>query len=278
MTTDRKHCTGEALWNIRDVHADWARPFHHLAFQDSEQRILPGQYQCDDLKKISNMVLVQDDFLPETLWHDLIQATGIFWEARTGWSIRLKRQTDGFCCSEYRKRSQRLSQTQIDAIEDSMCATANHMWQQFADLLLTEPDAITHIHTWINNGPLADGQAGRYHFTHYDCDEYLEFSKGLYRFPPYAAVFYLNIPTESEGGVIWFPEIKQGVIPKNNRLAIFDARLAHTVLPVIASARKPRVVMVLNLWDYATRDEQFELSNGVCGYTDDRRSELVWHS
>ncbi|MEM6406644.1 MAG: 2OG-Fe(II) oxygenase, partial [Pseudomonadota bacterium] len=97
-------------------------------------------------------------------------------------------------------------------------------------------------------------------------------------FPPYAAVFYLNIPAESEGGAIWFPEIKQGVIPQNNRLAIFDARLAHTVLPIVASAKKPRVVMVLNLWDYATRDEQFELSNGVCGYTEDRRSELTWHS
>lgn len=280
MTTTHKSYTGNDLWDIRHIHTDWAKPFHQLPFQDNEQRILPDKYQCEHLKKIKNMVLVQDSFLPDTLFHSLIQSTRIFWEGKTGWSIRLKKETDAsqFCRSEYRKRSQQFSQVEIDAIENSMCDTANHLWQQFANLLITEPADITHIHTWINNGPLADGQMGRYHFTHYDCDEYLEFSKGLYRFPPYAAVFYLNIPTESEGGTIWFPEIKQGVTPKNNRLAIFDARLAHTVLPVMASAKKPRIVMVLNLWDYATRDEQFELSNGICGYTADRRPELIWHS
>ncbi|MEM6406623.1 MAG: hypothetical protein AAF669_08570, partial [Pseudomonadota bacterium] len=163
MTATRTNYTGKDLWDIRDIHANWARPFHQLPFQDNEQRILPDEYQCEHLKKIKNMVLVQDNFLPDTLFHNLIQSTGIFWEKRTGWSIRLKKETNTnqFCCSEYRKRSQRFSQVEIDAIESSMCDTANHLWQQFADLLITEPTDITHIHTWINNGPLADGQTGR---------------------------------------------------------------------------------------------------------------------
>ena len=210
----------------------------------------------------------------------LIQTTSLFWEKGEGWSIRLQQDTQKNLFERVKKRKRTTSFTteQVDLIEYAMRDTANHLWKKFATLLISQPNKISHLHTWINTGPLSDGQAGRYHFTHYDCDEYLEFSKGLYRFPPYAAVLYLNIPEESEGGNIWFPEIKQGVVPKNNRIAIFDARLAHTVLPSIASAKKPRIVMVMNLWDYATRDEQFELSNGILGYTTNRKDELIWHS
>lgn len=269
----------ETPWDICQVHEHWPKPHPELAFAAERQRILPAQYQCDDLRRLERSLLVQDDFLPAAeldgfhhALQQLLQSYG------RNWSLRLQRDPGGreFSLSPRRKHSARLGRAETALIEGRMQYVVNHLWAGFGELLITRPEAISHIHSWINTGALADSQRGRYHFTHYDCDEYLEFSKGLYRFPAYAAVFYASIPEHCEGGATWFPEIQQGVIPKTNRLAIFDARLAHAVLPMVAARREARCVMVMNLWDYETRDEQYELSHGILGYTRNRRDELQW--
>lgn len=265
---------GEELWNTNKAHLSWEELYHELPDHPAPQRILPDSYQCHELKKQPNLLLVKDNFLPP----DLLETIQSLSFEHGSWSIRFTKpqETNLFVPSEKRKRNGSLPKDVANAMEHNMLAISNQLWTDFHSFLLNRPNEISHLHAWTNIGPLNELQAGKYHFTHYDCDEYLEFSKGLYRFPPYAAVLYLNIPEDCEGGVTWFPEIKQGVIPKTNRLAIFDARLAHSVLPVLAPVRKPRVVMVMNLWDYETRDEQYELTNGILGYTENRRRELEW--
>ena len=267
---------GKALWDMRRAHLSWDRLCPELASSHFSypQRILPEAYQCNELRKQPGLFMIKDHFLSP----DLLEIIQRLTFEHGGWSIRLQKPEleNSFTKSPKRKHPFELSQQNADAMEDAMLTIANRFWSDFHGFLFNQPEKIHFLHTWINCGPLSGFQAGKYHFTHYDCDEYLEFSKGLYRFPPYAAVFYIHIPEVSEGGVTWFPEIRQGVIPKTNRLALFDARLAHSVLPVVASVLKPRIVMVMNLWDYETRDEQFELTNGVLGYTQDRKGELEW--
>ena len=268
---------GKALWDIKKVKASWQEPCHELAFATKDQRILPEEFQCRDLRRLNHVLIIQEHFLSAEMLAGIQQKIQILSLVKS-WSVRLQHnlQAGQFEKSSRRPKVANISSEDSEAIENDMLGIVNQFWKAYSKLLITRPNEISHIQAWINTGPLADGQAGRYHFTHYDCDEYLEFSKGLYRFPAYAVVFYITIPKDCEGGAIWFPEIKQGVLPNTNLLAIFDARLAHAVLPVVAPVREPRIVMVMNLWDYETRDEHYELTNGILGYTENRRDELQW--
>jgi hypothetical protein len=267
---------GEALWDIKTVRESWQKPFHELAFTEKKQRILPSEYQADHLRRFQKVLIVKDQLLGATELANIQKASEYMNKTR-GWSVKFKRDehSDLFLRQTVGKRTQKITEEEVVLIEESMQQVVNLVWSELFSFLMTEPENIHYVNTWINNGPLP-AQSGRYHFTHYDCDEYLEFSKGLFRFPAYAAVFYIDISPEVEGGVTWFPEIKQGVIPKTNRLAIFDASLAHAVLPATAPKKAARTVMVMNVWDYQTRDEQVELTNGILGYTENRREELQW--
>jgi hypothetical protein len=271
---------GKALWDIKTVRESWQKPFHEYAFIgfiDNKQKILPSEYQADNLRRFQNVLIVKDQLLGVKEL-DNIQKASKYMNKTVNWSTNFKRdeQSGIFLRPTVGRRTKKITEEEVVFIEDSMQQVVNFVWSKLFSFLITEPENIHYVHAWINVGPLHESQSDRYHFTHYDCDDYLEISKGLFRFPPYAAVFYIDISPDIEGGVTWFPEIKQGVIPKTNRLAIFDASLAHAVLPAAAPKKTARSVMVMNVWDYKIREEQVELTNGILGFTKNRRDELQW--
>ncbi|HIE00677.1 MAG TPA: hypothetical protein EYP59_10375 [Thiotrichaceae bacterium] len=268
---------GQALWDIKTVKASWQKPIHELAFRENEQRILPREYQADHLRRFQKVLIVKDQLLGTTELTNIQKASKYMKKTR-GWNIQFKRDEHSgiFLRPTVGRKTQKLTEEEVVFIEESMRRVVNLVWSELFGFLMTEPKYIPYVNAWIKTGPLP-GQYGHYHFTHYDCDEYLESSKGLFRFPLYTAIVYLDISEEVEGGATWFPEIKQGVIPKTNRLAIFDASLAHAVLSATAPKKTAkRTVMVMNVWDYQTRDAQIELTNGILGYSKDRKEELQW--
>jgi hypothetical protein len=267
----------KALWDIKTVKESWQKPFHELAFRENEQRILPSEYQANNLRRFQNVLIVKDQLLGATELAN-IQNASKYMKKTGGWNIQFKRDEHSgiFLRPTKGRKTKKITEEEVVLIEESMQQIVNLVWSELFFFLLTEPKNVPYVNAWIKTGPLP-GQFGHYHFTHYDCDEYLESSKGLFRFPLYTAIVYLDISPEVEGGVTWLPEIKQGVIPKTNRLAIFDASLAHAVLSATAPNKTvKRTVMVMNVWDYKTRDGQVELTNGILGYSKDRKEELQW--
>jgi hypothetical protein len=268
---------GQALWDIKTVRSSWQTPIQELASREDQQRILPTEYQADHLRRFQKVLIVKDQLLGATELANLQKASTYLKKTR-GWSTQFKRDEHSgiFLRPTTSIKTKKITEEQVVFIEESMRQVVNLVWTKLFSFLMTEPKDIPYIKAWIKTGPLP-GQFGFYHGSHYDCDEHLESIKGLFRFPLYTAIVYIDFSPEVEGGVTWFPEIKQGVIPKTNRLALFDASLAHAVLAATAPKKSAkRTVMVMNVWDYKTRVEQVELTNGILGYTTDLREELQW--
>jgi len=264
---------GRALWDIQQVHRSWALPHPELAFGGPQQRVLPDVYQPNAMRSIERCLIVHDDLLNANELTELQQA---HLDLQVGVSGRFRRQGQAAFEALATGGAPRASVQKIRRIQEAKAVVINRIWHERFAFLLAQPEQVNHIDAWINDGPLHQGQKGRYHFTHYDCDEYLEFSKGLFRFPAYAAVFYMDVDPRLDGGRLWFPELGQAVIPATNRVAIFDARYAHSVLPAAAPCRAKRTVLTMNVWDYETRNERIELESGMLGYVQNRREELEW--
>jgi len=263
-----------ALWDIQQVHRSWALPHEDLAFFSPDSRILPDIYQANALRAVERCLIVHDGLLAADELADLQQA---YADLHVGVSSRFQRSPRDPFTAVGTGGAPQASTEQIKRLQMAKALIINRIWNDRFAFLLKKPEQVNHIDAWINDGPLSDGQKGRYHFTHYDCDEYLEFSKGLFRFAVYAAVFYLNVDPRVDGGCLWFPELGQAVRPATNRVAIFDARYAHSVLPASAPSSAKRVALTMNVWDYATRNERIELESGILGYVQNRRDELEWH-
>ncbi len=269
---------GKELYDITHVHDGWEKLHSDYSFPEKKTRILPAEYQANDARALENVLIVQDDLLSqeelESFRHDLMEAERLGGSA----SMRLMRnpESNRFDVGETGGLL-RLSEDHHERLRGALALVINRIWKDKYNTLLPRPDMATHVDTWINTGPLPE-QPGRYHFSHYDCDEYLEFSKGLFRFPIYASVFYLGISEDLDGGGLWVPEMDQVIQPKTNRAVIFDASKIHSVLPSSAPCRRrfQRQVMVMNIWDYETRNEKIEHDKGVLGYTADRTDELIW--
>lgn len=269
----RQTPSGTALWDIRQVHRSWALPHEELAFRGPDARILPDIYQANALRAVERCLIVHDDLLAVDELAEMQQA---YADLQVGVSSRFQRDARNPFAAVGTGGAPQASDEQIQRLQTAKSMIVNRIWHDRFAFLLKKPEQVNHIDAWINDGPLIDGQKGRYHFTHYDCDEYLEFSKGLFRFAVYAAVFYLNVDPRVDGGHLWFPELGQAVVPATNRVAIFDARYAHSVLPASAPSSAKRVVLTMNVWDYATRNERIELETGTLGYVKNRRDELDW--
>lgn len=75
--------------------------------------------------------------------------------------------------------------------------------------------ALDVIHVWKKDDGLDE---------HMDC-----FDFGL--------VYYLNSPTDWEGGTLYFPELDQTLTPVKNRLLIIPSDVPHLVTPITAGIR-----------------------------------------
>jgi hypothetical protein len=262
-----------ALSEIRQVRKSWASPHSDLAFNGPNYRILPDEYQANTLRAIERCLLIQDNLLNAD---ELAEIQMAYSDLPGDASTRFGRQGTSPFEAIATGGSPTASQEQLARIQRAQAMVINRIWCERFAFLLAQPAEVIRADAWINDAPLHEGQQGRYHFTHYDCDEYLEFSKGLFRFPPYAAVFYIEVDHRLDGGRLWFPELEQAVKPVTNRVAVFDARYVHGVLPATAPTSAKRTVMTMNVWDYETRNERIELEQGILGFTRPRTDELEW--
>jgi hypothetical protein len=248
--------------------SDWNRIDQRAVFRgqrgNPNARMMPGEFQAAHHRRLSNAVIVLDQFLPELLFADLQRLSREMATLTQGWSrptsVRIR---EGDCSTSpgpFQHSEKPLGPELTRALNATLDHAIARLVIQLARLT-TPPESIVHCNAWINTGPIKAGNSPKtdeYHFYHYDSDEYLEFwhPDPLLRFPIWAAVLYLDQPPDlAHYTLIGREGFEQRIRAVPNRLLIFDPSLVHGVEgPPTAEALNLRSVLVLNAWDYPAID------------------------
>jgi|LWDU01.1.fsa_nt_gi hypothetical protein len=254
------------IWDINKVDLNWKKVNNLIEFSTKNSRILPDEHQAFDLNTHPHSIIIVDDLIcPDALEALRNEYHKIHGEYSATFNIRNNSVTP----SKYKKivHTSKSKDSSGLGIHDALQCVTEQVWDYGKNILLKNGyEGIHHIDSWINKGKLKGSAKGMYHFMHYDCDEYLEFSKDLFRFPACAAVLFLKV--EENSHKTYFPDFDQSITPKTGRVVFFDARYLHGVfLNKLQKLEDERIVMVSNLWDYPTRSEQIETTHGVTGFT-----------
>jgi hypothetical protein len=259
------------LWEMKEKDRNWEVPYKNLAYVNKDMRVLPSKYQAYHKHNLHDSVIAMDGLVNlSDIENTLMEADKI----GRSYSARMSVKDKYIVESNVRVNKY---QENCEPLYDSMLLVLKQIWEPMLSVLVKEKylDKMSHIDSWLNDGKLDGSKGNFHHFLHYDCDEYLEFSKGLFRFPVAVAITYLTTPDITHKA--WFPTMDQYLNPKVGRVFFADPKLVHGVLKnELAEAVHKRIVMVSNLWDYETRSEQIEISYGVTGYTTPRMDEIVW--